>query len=396
MAGSDHDVPARGALDNMVNQDLTQTSEQICDGKDNDEDGIVDEGLLNECFGCSDDTKSDCMLTSISLTAQTTEPVLPSAFQYRIYQTSPLTVMGLDSLRERVDMISPLTNRSLELSQENEANSWYSDSDRISSAFSGMSLDGMMPINLSGTTTDAEVALTVTPPPPVQPIIKEALDRCVDNFRPTSTSTEPMWRVEDTLFVGGSTRLETVPGELATAFFVLTGQVNDSALELQSLSQALPFSPDAVRCTVSKSQRAFQSIGVDGYQLSATSTASASAQLSERSEPPRLRETATIEYDGPVVMVSTGLLPGWGYPNSVEVSRSGEVDGTYISERVHCILNEDSDVFRMTPDDTFNFWTTSAPVEIVRVGWSTVNTPVIGHPNLEFKNALTIQANRPE
>ncbi|MGB0648054.1 MAG: hypothetical protein ACPGQS_12800 [Bradymonadia bacterium] len=376
--------------------DQGRTSERYCDGNDDDEDGKVDEGLLNACFGCNDDTATDCVLTSVTLTAQTTEPVLPAAFQYRLHQTIPLQVMGLDCVRERVDTISPLSNQSLELRQTNAEHTWHSDSDRISDAFSGMILDGITPISLSGTTMNTEVALTLTPPSSVQSSIREALDRCTDNFRTSATSTDPTWRVEDTLFVGGSTRLMTVPEELATAFFVLNGQVSDHAIELRSLSQALPFSPDAVRCTVSKSKRVFQSVGVNGYQLSATSTASSSIQFDERSAPPQLRETPTIAYDGSVVSISTGPLPGWGSPNSVEISRSGEVDGTYVIERVSCTLDENPDTIRIAPDDIFDAWTPPAQTEIVRVGWSTVNTPVMNHPNLEFKNALTIQANRPE
>ena len=383
--------------DTTPKRDAERTTEIRCDGVDDDDDGRIDEGLLNVCLGCINERETSCLITTISLQSSEPSAVMPVALQYRIHKPEPRMVMGHDCVLERLQSYQPiLLEAALTLSQDGQPGDWSTDPTLSDNVFMGVELDGERSISLTGSIDASTLRLELKPPAPNSESDQLFVAQCAAHFEsavPTSTALELQAAHE--LFIGGSTQLETDPSEIATSFFVLSGMSEGGSLMMSKLTQDQPYLPDAVRCTVSATVSDSQSIGRNGFQLSAQTSVASAVSLSQRVRPPILRSFQSIEFVQDVVRVNLSDLAQWGSPRSVELTRSGEVNGIYESQKLTCNVTAGSGSLEISPERIFPPWLGETPTqEILRLNWTNTTVPFEAHPELVLRESLTIQKHK--
>ena len=377
-------------------QDVAATAETLCDGTDDDGDGRIDEGLLNACLGCGHLETNVCTLTSVMLQGNTSSPVMPTVLQYRIYEPEQRVIMGQLCTFERIQSIQPVVlTQPLMLRQGRDTGAWSSDPALTEDGFNGIVLDGNTLIELFSDSEDFR--LTLEPPAQQSTAAQNAVERCVDHF---DASVERPARLEFDepafIFIGGSTQLEADDAEVATSFFILSGETESGSLDIGPLMAGRPYAPDAVRCTISHSSSTSRPIDENGIQLSAQTSVASALSLERSQAPDSIRAFQSIAFMEGQITVSLSALDEWGSPKTMEFTRSGEVVGGYESQKLACTLGTDSEALTFDPADVFPFWQgTNPPQEIVRLNWTQIQSPLSMHPNLTMREALTIQRNRP-
>jgi hypothetical protein len=375
-------------------RDAEETDEILCDGVDNDNDDRIDEGLLNACLGCTDILETSCVNTTITLQATEPNAVSPVALQYRIHNPEPRVIMGYECVFERVQSHQPIVlEQALTLSQDGQPGTWSTDPLLVDNAFIGIELDGERSLNLIGSIDSTNLRLEVKSPAPQSESAKEFVTQCAAHFESTApVSTALELQAPRELFIGGSTQLEADPSEIATSFFVLSGASEPGSLMMSKLTQSRPYLPDAIRCTISKSVADSQPIAHNGFQLSAQTSVASALSFAERTRPAPLRSFQSIEFAQDVVRVNLSDLDQWGSPQSVELTRSGEVQGAYESQKLTCNVTAGSGSLEIAPEAVFPPWLGEAlPQEILRLNWTNTTAPFEAHPNLFLREALTIQ-----
>lgn len=381
---------------NQPSMDTEITVERACDGLDDDSDGTIDEGLLNACLGCTELDDTYCTLTSIVLQSKTPEPVVPVALQYRIYQAEQRRIGPHLCSIERIQSVQPIVlNTPIMLTQGIPVQRWSSNPELNDDDFAGFMLDGETPIKLD--TEGTRVSFSLNPPPPPSVAAQIAVKQCVDHFDERVEMAQ-QFTLEQTydFFLGGRTQLASDPDEIATSFFVLAGETEPGVMALYDLIASRPYTPDAVRCSISNSAQTSRPMDANGYQLSAQATVEASVSRDNIGTPVRIRDFQSINFTPTQVQVSLAHLAQWGPPIRMDFSRSGTLNGLYESQRIICEIDAQAETLSFEPDTILPTWLGEAsPQEIVRLQWSQSNAPFSMHPKVIMREALTIQRNRP-
>jgi hypothetical protein len=380
--------------DTLPLRDPQVTDETLCDGIDDDDDNRIDEGLLNACLGCADALASSCLNTTVTLSIGEPTAVTPAAFQYRIHKPERRLVMGHECIFERVQSYQPVVLiQALTLIQSGQPGAWSTDPMLVDDAFMGVYLDGQTPIELNGFNAGTPLRLRVTPPSPQSEAAQRVVKQCVELFDETIQSSDAL-ELEDVynIFIGGSTQLEADPAEIATSFFVLSGIGDAAPLTMSTLIEERPYLPDAVRCTISTSSVASTPIDHNGFQLSAQTSVASARSFDPLTRPMPIRSFQSIVFDRDSIRVNLSDLNQWGSPQSVELTRSGNVNGAYESQKLTCEVGVMPEPLEIKPQEVFPAWQGMAPPqEILRLNWVNVTTPFEAHPNLVMREALTIQ-----
>ncbi len=381
------------------NTDLDQTMEMWCDGKDDDSDGIIDEGRINRCGGCGEVPDSGCLNTSLLLSMEDGSDTSDLyAMQTQVFPNRTIELTASQcTLSRTVIPSNPLLEHEMILSHGSKTARWSSNGVRVDN-------HPAQPFNL----TDEEPIyfdsghrsppwdglLQLEIPSSLGDSAQSWSDACVEALkRGRPESFEPIPSQASYLYMGGSRHYETSGPELITAFFVIGGLLDDPNITPQTLDTKRINEPSNVRCALGHERIASKAVETDGFSVVVrrqyTSTATnRDLPSSGLDGDERYIEVLTSD----AVRFRSQSKENWGPPHLVRVTRTGMIGDRQHSDEISCPIRATESALVVPFTTLFPAWIgRSAPRTIARVEWIFEDIPSERNPNLLRRELLTIQ-----